>query len=37
MAATPGPSRIRVRIVRPDDARGLVPLFEAFYGAYFGG
>src|SRR5439155_1023255 len=37
MAATPGPSRIRVRIVRPDDARGLIPLFEAFYGAYFGG
>ncbi len=37
MAATPGPSRIRVRIVRPDDAPGLVPLFEAFYGAYFGG
>src|SRR5256885_3564220 len=37
MAAKPGPSRIRVRIVRPDDAPGLVPLFEAFYGAYFGG
>src|SRR2546429_4316871 len=37
MAAKPGPSRIRVRIVRPDDAPGLVPLFETFYGAYFGG
>src|SRR5439155_26044931 len=37
MAAKPGPSRIRVRIVRPDDAPGLVPLFEAFYGADFGG
>ena len=37
MAATPGPLRIRVRIVRADDARGLVALFEAFYGAYFGG
>src|SRR5256885_6282107 len=37
MAAKPGPSRIRVRIVRADDAPGLVPLFEAFYGAYFGG
>ena len=37
MAAKLGPSRIRVRIVRADDAPGLVPLFEAFYGAYFGG
>src|SRR5256714_10307809 len=37
MAAKPGPSRIRVRIVRADDAPGLVPLFEAFYGASFGG
>jgi ribosomal protein S18 acetylase RimI-like enzyme len=37
MAAKPGPSRIRVRIVRAEDAPGLVPLFEAFYGAYFGG
>src|SRR5207237_808130 len=36
MAATPGPSRIRVRIVRPDDARGLVPPCEAFYCAYLG-
>src|SRR5207247_4069572 len=37
MAAKPGPSRIRVRIVRADDAPALVPLFEAFYGASFGG
>jgi ribosomal protein S18 acetylase RimI-like enzyme len=26
-----------VRIVRPADAAALVPLFEAFYGAFFGG
>lgn len=26
-----------MRIVRPADAAALVPLFEAFYGAFFGG
>jgi GNAT superfamily N-acetyltransferase len=36
-AAKPTPARIRVRLVRPEDAARLVPLFEAFYGAYFGG
>ena len=37
MAAKPSPPRIRVRIVRPEDAARLAPLFEAFYGAHFGG
>lgn len=37
MAAKPDPPRIRVRIVRAEDALRLVPLFEAFYGAHFGG
>jgi ribosomal protein S18 acetylase RimI-like enzyme len=29
--------RVRVRLVRPEDAPRLVPLFETFYGAHFGG
>ena len=29
--------RVRVRIARPEDAPRLVPLFDAFYGAFFGG
>lgn len=29
--------RVRVRLVRPEDTPDLVPLFEAFYGASFGG
>jgi ribosomal protein S18 acetylase RimI-like enzyme len=37
MAEKPTGPRIRVRLVRPDDAARLVPLFEAFYGAFFGG
>lgn len=37
MASKPTPPRIRVRLVRAEDAPGLVPLFETFYGAYFGG
>ena len=36
MAAQPSSARIRVRVVRPDDAARLVPLFQVFYGAYFG-
>lgn len=32
-----GSPRVRVRLVRPEDAPRLVPLFEAFYGASFGG
>jgi ribosomal protein S18 acetylase RimI-like enzyme len=30
-------ARVRVRLVRPEDASQLVPVFEAFYGASFGG
>ncbi|HKW43907.1 MAG TPA: GNAT family N-acetyltransferase [Thermoplasmata archaeon] len=37
MAAKPTLPRIRVRLVRPEDSARLVPIFEAFYGAYFGG
>lgn len=37
MAEKPGPPRVRVRIVRAADAAALVPLFEALYGASFGG
>jgi len=37
VAANPSPVRIRVRIVRAEDAVGLIPLFEDFYGAHFGG
>ncbi|MCI4371230.1 MAG: GNAT family N-acetyltransferase [Thermoplasmata archaeon] len=36
MAAKPGNPKIRVRVARGDDAMALVPLFDAFYGAYFG-
>jgi ribosomal protein S18 acetylase RimI-like enzyme len=37
MADRPSPPKVRVRIVRPEDATRLVELFEAFYGGYFGG
>jgi len=37
VAAKPSLPRIRVRLVRAEDAPHLVPLFEAFYGAHFGG
>lgn len=37
MAAKPAAPRVRVRLVRGEDAAGLVPIFEAFYGAHFGG
>jgi len=37
MAAPPSAPRIRVRVVRTEDAARLVPLFEGFYGAHFGG
>jgi len=37
MAERSGPLRVRVRMVRSTDAPALVPLFEAFYGAFFGG
>ena len=37
MAEKTSPPRVRVRIVRAADAAALVPLFEAFYGAFFGG
>ncbi len=37
MAGRPAAPRIRVRLVRGEDAAGLVPIFEAFYGAHFGG
>lgn len=37
MAAPPSAPRIRVRVVRAEDAARLVPLFERFYGAHFGG
>jgi ribosomal protein S18 acetylase RimI-like enzyme len=37
MAARPAAPRIRVRLARGEDAAGLVPIFEAFYGANFGG
>ena len=37
MASRPTSPRIRVRLVRGEDAAGLVPLFEAFYGGFFGG
>jgi len=37
MGAKPATQRIRVRLVRGEDAAGLVPLFEAFYAAHFGG
>ena len=36
MASTTGTSAVRVRVVRPQDAARLVPLFEAFYGTSFG-
>ena len=36
MAAKPTATRVRVRAVRTDDADRLVPLFESFYGRYFG-
>lgn len=36
MAAKPSSVGVRVRLVRPDDALRLIPLFESFYGAYFG-
>ncbi len=34
--AKPASPSIRVRVVRREDATRLVPLFEAFYAAYFG-
>lgn len=37
MAAKPAAPRVRVRLVRGEDTAGLVPIFEAFYGAHFGG
>jgi len=37
MAGKPSAPRIRVRLVRAEDAPRLVPLFDAFYGAFFGG
>jgi ribosomal protein S18 acetylase RimI-like enzyme len=37
MATRTGSPRIRVRLVRGEDAPNLVSLFEAFYGAHFGG
>jgi ribosomal protein S18 acetylase RimI-like enzyme len=37
MAVTPAAPRIRVRLARGEDATSLVPIFEAFYGANFGG
>src|SRR6267378_1769979 len=37
MADRPTAPRIRVRVARAEDAAGLVPIFEAFYGAHFGG
>lgn len=37
MAAKPTLPRIRVRLVRTEDAPRLVPLFDSFYGAHFGG
>lgn len=37
MVDKPTGPRVRVRIVRPDDASRLVALFEAFYGGFFGG
>ncbi len=36
MRSTPNVARTRLRPVRPEDAFRLVPLFEAFYGTYFG-
>lgn len=36
MASKPAPTSVRVRLGRRDDAANLVPLFEAFYAAYFG-
>jgi len=37
MAGRAGTPRLRVRMARLEDAPGLVPLFETFYGAFFGG
>lgn len=37
MTEKPAGPRVRVRLVRPEDAPHLVPIFEAFYGASFGG
>lgn len=37
MTDVAAPPRVRVRLVRLEDASRLVPVFEAFYGAYFGG
>src|SRR5438034_9760576 len=37
MAGRAGTPRVRVRMARLEDAPGLVPLFETFYGAFFGG
>src|SRR5438034_9448827 len=37
MAGRAGSPRVRVRMARLEDAPGLVPLFETFYGAFFGG
>src|SRR5436305_11729 len=37
MAGRAGTPRVRVRVARLEDAPSLVPLFETFYGAFFGG
>src|SRR5436309_8293394 len=37
MAGRAGTPRVRVRMARLEDAPSLVPLFETFYGAFFGG
>jgi ribosomal protein S18 acetylase RimI-like enzyme len=37
MMGMPVLPRVRVRVVRAEDAPQLVPLFETFYGSYFGG
>src|SRR5256884_1473980 len=37
MAGRAGTPRLPVRMARLEDAPGLVPLFETFYGAFFGG
>src|SRR5437667_4303387 len=37
LAGRAGTPRVRVRMARLEDAPGLVPLFETFYGAFFGG
>src|SRR5207253_10250317 len=37
MARGAGTRRLGVRMARLEDAPGVVPLFETFYGAFFGG